>query len=198
MFSKVKAKWLQLKAQNPDKSSAQILTIVLSGGVRIMLAHYYLRGCTKGHLVSVNGKPKIKNQGTLVLGDEVRIWSNIERAKIFTGPKGTLKIGKNSRINGSHITAQNKITIGDNCRISPYTLIMDSDFHDLKNHFVDVTGEEIVIEDNVWVASKATVLKGVTIGKGSVVAAGAVVTKSIPPYSVAAGVPAKVIKSLKE
>ena len=52
----------------------------------------------------------------------------------------------------------------------------------------------IVIEDDVWVGSRATVLKGVTVGKGSIVAAGAVVTKNIPPYSIAGGVPAKVIK----
>lgn len=199
MYSKVKAKWHQLKEQNPEKSNIHVLKTAISGAYRVMLAHYYLRSCTsKGQLVSVNGKPKIKNQGTLILGDDVRIWSSIEKAKIFTGPKGTLSIGKNSRVNGSHITAQNKITIGQNCRISPYTLIMDSDFHDLKDHFVDVSGEEIIIEDNVWIASKATVLKGVTIGRGSVVAAGAVVTRSIPPFSVAAGVPARVIKTLKE
>ena len=53
----------------------------------------------------------------------------------------------------------------------------------------------MVIEDDCWIASNAVILAGVTIGKGSVVAAGAVVTESVPPFSVVGGVPAKLIKS---
>jgi len=56
-----------------------------------------------------------------------------------------------------------------------------------------ITHQGVVIEDDVWIGSKATILDGVTIGRGSVVGAGAVVTRSIPPYSIAVGVPAKVI-----
>lgn len=54
---------------------------------------------------------------------------------------------------------------------------------------------KIVIEDNVWIGDKVTILSGVTIGKGSVVAANAVVTKDVPPHSVVGGIPAKIIKS---
>ncbi|MST85779.1 hypothetical protein FYJ73_14080 [Prevotellaceae bacterium LKV-178-WT-2A] len=53
----------------------------------------------------------------------------------------------------------------------------------------------VVIEDNVWIGDKASIHSGVTIGKGTIVACNAVVTKDVPPYSVVAGVPAKVIKS---
>lgn len=67
---------------------------------------------------------------------------------------------------------------------------------------IDVSDDEklpendlpIVIEDDVWCGANVTILKGVTIGHGSVVAAGAVVTKSFPPYSIIGGVPAKLIK----
>lgn len=52
----------------------------------------------------------------------------------------------------------------------------------------------MVIEDDVWCGANVTILKGVTIGRGSIVAAGAVVTKSFPPYSIIGGVPAKLIK----
>lgn len=52
----------------------------------------------------------------------------------------------------------------------------------------------VVIEDDVWIGANVTILKGVTIGRGSVVAAGVVVTKSCPPYSIIGGVPAKVLK----
>lgn len=58
-----------------------------------------------------------------------------------------------------------------------------------------VTVSFVVIEDDCWIASNSTILAGVTIGKGSVVAAGSVVTKNVPPYSVVAGSPATVIKS---
>lgn len=70
-------------------------------------------------------------------------------------------------------------------------------------YIIDVTDKEklpendlpVVIEDDVWVGANVTILKGVTIGRGSVVAAGAVVTKSCPPYSIIGGVPAKVLKN---
>ena len=53
---------------------------------------------------------------------------------------------------------------------------------------------DVIIEDDVWVGTKAVILKGVTVGKGSVVAAGSIVTKDVPPYSIVGGVPARVIK----
>jgi acetyltransferase-like isoleucine patch superfamily enzyme len=58
-----------------------------------------------------------------------------------------------------------------------------------------VKKEKVVIEDDCWIASNSILLAGVTIGKGSVVAAGSVVTQDVPPYSVVAGVPARVIKN---
>ena len=61
-----------------------------------------------------------------------------------------------------------------------------------------ITAEGITIEDDVWLGSSVTVVDGITIGKGSIVGAGAVVTKSLPPYSIAVGVPAKVVKDRRE
>jgi acetyltransferase-like isoleucine patch superfamily enzyme len=60
-----------------------------------------------------------------------------------------------------------------------------------------VEKKEVIIEDDCWIAANSILLAGVTIGKGSVVAAGSVVTENVPPYSVVAGVPAKWIKSRK-
>ena len=87
--------------------------------------------------------------------------------------------------------------IGENVRIAPYSIILDSDFHSVSDHFAEVEGEPIIIEDNVWITTRATILKGVTIGKGSVIAAGAVVNKDVPPYSIVGGVPAKLIKKVE-
>jgi acetyltransferase-like isoleucine patch superfamily enzyme len=58
--------------------------------------------------------------------------------------------------------------------------------------------KSVVIEDDVWIGGRVNILAGVTVGRGSVVAAGAVVTHDVPPYSVVAGVPAKVIKTRKQ
>jgi maltose O-acetyltransferase len=55
----------------------------------------------------------------------------------------------------------------------------------------------VIIEDNVWLATRCTILKGVTIGHGAVVAAGAVVTRDVPPYTLVGGVPAKIIRYIE-
>lgn len=94
------------------------------------------------------------------------------------------------------------LTIGKKVIFGPHPTIITGD------HRVDVIGKYImdsteklpendapvVIEDDVWTGANVTILKGVTIGRGSVIAAGAVVTKSFPPYSIIGGVPAKVLK----
>ena len=102
------------------------------------------------------------------------------------------------------LTTRAKLKIGNFVMFAPGVMIVTGD------HRTDIIGKymhqvtdadkrpeddkDVVIEDDVWVGANATILKGVTIGRGSVVASGAVVTKSCPPYSVVAGVPARVIK----
>lgn len=99
-------------------------------------------------------------------------------------------------------------TIGKKVLFGPHPTIITGDHRIdiLGKYMTDVTVEEkfvdgvnvydqpVVIEDDVWVGANVTILKGVTIGHGSVVAAGAVVTKSCPPYSIIGGVPAKVLR----
>lgn len=198
-LSLIKSKFGNYRKNNPQRSLLQFVIDIITSGYRLFLAKLYLRKCTRiGKMVSVNGKPMINNRGEIILGDEVRVWSNIQQAKILTGKGGRLVVGRNSRLNGVHIYAGMFVSIGDNVRIAPYSIILDSDFHDINNHFADGLAKPVVIGNNVWIATRATILKGVTIGDGAVVAAGAVVTKDIPPYTVVAGVPAKVIKKLNK
>ena len=198
-LSLLKSKYTVFQEQNQDASTVDFIFSVLKGAWRILAAKYYLRNCTKvGKMVSVNGKPVIDNQGEMIFADEVRVWSTIVQAKLYTGKKGRLVVGKNSRLNGVHIDVRDLVSIGENVRIAPYTIILDSDFHDVRDHFAEGTSKPICIEDDVWIATRATILKGARIGKGAVIAAGAVVTKDVPPYCVAAGVPARVIKKLRE
>lgn len=193
----LKTKLKAFRKNNPEGNVFHLLKFILNGLIRSVNAYIYLRSCKKGKFISVNGRPIIDNQGIMEFDDEVRIWSTVIQARLYTGPSGKLIVGKNSRLNGVHIDARQLITIGENVRIAPYTIILDSDFHDLQNHFDDGISKPVTIENNVWIATRATILKGVTIGEGSVVAAGAVVTKSVPPFTVVAGVPAIPIKHIK-
>lgn len=105
-----------------------------------------------------------------------------------------VSIGEMSSIgSGAWVYALDKIIIGKNvCIGEDVRLITGS--HDVASPHFDLVTKPITINDNVWVATGAMVLPGVTIGEGAVVAAGAVVTKDVEPWTVVGGNPAKVIK----
>lgn len=106
----------------------------------------------------------------------------------------TLWIGANSVINSKcRMDTRGGIKIGNNVSISSDVVILTAD-HDMDNENMDGRNKGVIINDYVWIGTRATLLPGVNIGYGAVVATGAVVTKDVPPYGVAAGVPAKVIK----
>ena len=193
-FQTISVKLKAFKERNPDATPMEVVRGMGKGGIRMLMAKFYLRNCQAGKFVSVNGKPVIENKGKMIFGDMVCIWSDVVQAKLYTGKHGQLLVGTNSRLNGVHISANHSVVIGKNVRIAPYSIILDSDFHDIKDHFAEGKSAAVTIEDNVWIATRATILKGVTIGEGSVVAAGAVVTHDVPPHTVVAGVPAQVIK----
>lgn len=86
------------------------------------------------------------------------------------------------------------ITIGENVAISENVTIWDSDAHKLGTED-EVKCLPVVIGDKVWIGTNVVILKGVTIGDGAIIAAGAVVNKDVPPFTLVGGVPAKVIKS---
>jgi len=118
------------------------------------------------------------------------------------GEKSRISIGKRTLAsNNIAICAMRSVQIGAGCQIGNEVTIYDCDFHEIDPATrLDSPGEiaPVSIGDNVWLGSRVMVLKGVTIGDNSVVAAGAIVTSSIPPNVVAAGIPAKVIKQIGE
>lgn len=95
--------------------------------------------------------------------------------------------------------AAESIVIGDACMIAHGVYISDADWHGIYDRAQPV-GETkpVVFEDNVWIGDSAIICKGVTIGKNSIIGAGAVVTKDVPPNSIFAGNPAKLVKSLED
>lgn len=84
------------------------------------------------------------------------------------------------------------ITIGQHVGISEDVIILTAD-HNIRSEYFEGQNKGVFIEDYVWVGTRATILPGVNLGKGAVVAAGAMVTKSIPPFEIWAGIPAKKI-----
>jgi maltose O-acetyltransferase len=160
-------------------------------------ARIQLRGAEfRGKRVSLKGRAVIHNEGRITLGDRVRLVSTVAKLELATMPGGHLDIGDNVFINyGCSISSSKLVRIGDDCLIGSHVMIMDCDFHRIEDKAWDVTGEPIIIEDRVWVANRAIILKGVRIGHDAVVAAGSVVTRDVPPRSVVAGMPAKVVRT---
>ena len=122
------------------------------------------------------------------IGKHTAISRNVE----FKSPQ-YITIGSNTTINSKAIIdGRGGLIIGDNVDIAEYANIWTLE-HDYNSPNYDAISGKVVIEDYVWIASRATILPGVTIGKGAVVAAGSIVTKDVPAYTVVAGVPAKKI-----
>jgi maltose O-acetyltransferase len=154
---------------------------------------------------------KTKNKENIRIGDNCRI-----RCHLIALGSGKIQIGNNTYIGGpSKIGAVESITIGNDVIISVDVHVFDNNNHptdpatrlamtqsaDSEGPLWSWTESEskpVVIEDNVWIGERCTILKGVRIGKGSIVACNSVVTKDVPPYTIVAGNPAKVVKSLLE
>ena len=122
-------------------------------------------------------------------------------ANIILNPGATLSLGSGCMNNDCEIVCHDSITIGEDVTISKRTVIRDSDNHTVKDLAADDSSGKrevtapIRIGNHVWIGMNVTILKGVTIGDGAIIAAGSVVNKDIPARCLAAGVPAKVIKT---
>ena len=159
-------------------------------------ARWYLRSAQqRGARVTLRGRMRVSNEGRLTIGNRVRLVSTLARSELATLPGGHIEIGDNVFINfGTSIVSSARVSIGSDCLIGTHVTIMDCDFHRVEDKAWDTTGQPIVLEDRVWLGNRSIILKGVTIGHDSVVAAGAVVTRDVPPRVVAAGNPARVVR----
>ena len=144
-----------------------------------------------------------------VFGGPVRIGSHITllgcsdkktRLTVWSDRKDIdgITIGDHVLISpGVRISAANSIFIADSCMLASHAYITDSDWHGIYDRSLPPdTVSRVVLEENVWIGDSAIVCKGVTIGKNSIIGAGAVVTSDIPANVIAVGNPARVIKKL--
>jgi galactoside O-acetyltransferase len=143
----------------------------------------------------------------LSIGDDTQVSASLRTDR----SPATIEIGARTSIGGSLIVAAQRVSIGDDVLISWDVTIVDHDSHNLdfalrkddavawhagKKDWSNVAIAPVTICDKVWIGLGVTVLKGVTIGEGAVVAARSVVTKSVPPWTLVAGNPARALKQL--
>ena len=139
-------------------------------------------------VVQLGSKSELNIDGDVAIGPGVHL---------LIGPNAKLTIGDFSRVTAnSRILVKKEIRIGSHTQISWDVQIMDTDFH----HIYDSDGntkvntKPVTIGNNVWVGSRVTIMKGVTIGDNAVIAAGSVVTRDVPRLALVAGNPARVIR----
>lgn len=178
--------------------SAALTKLYHAGAV--LNAQWHLRHATHlGTRVRLWGRPSIECLGKLTVGNRVRLKSTIATLEIGVGPQGSLEIGDSVFINyGCSIAATLLIRIGARCNIGTHVIMMDNDFHEVNPELRSQmpASAPILLGENVWLGARAIVLRGVNIGAHSVIGAGSVVAHDIPARVVAAGVPAKVIRSI--
>jgi len=165
----------------------------------VLWGRWVLRHATSiGHWTRVRGRPRIFNKGTMIIGSRVNLYSTPVRSELVCFPGAQLVIGDRTFINyGVSICATSSIQIGHNCAIGNHCIMLDNDFHsvEMETRSAVPPSAAMVVGNNVWLGVRVIVLKGVHIGDGAVIGAGSVVTHDIPPRSLAAGVPARVIRT---
>lgn len=165
-------------------------------------------------LVRIGSRSKVQwwamrsaRDGQIVVGEDCNLRCRIS----FDSPRAQIFVGDRCFIGASHLVCHSKIEIGDDVIISWGVTIVDHDSHPLswserRNDVLDwAVGEKkwrdvnispVIVGARVWIGFGASILKGVSIGEGAVVGANAVVTRDVPPYTVVAGNPARVIRNL--
>ena len=157
----------------------------------------FSRSCQHvGTGLQILNKCQLSVSGKMEVGNNFYVRSHkYNPVEISVSSGACLKIGDDTFLNqGVRIACSKEIYIGNNCLIGDECVILDTDYHAAPNGIVKTA--PVIIEDNVWLATRVIVIRGVTIGHGSIIGAGSVITKSIPPNTFAAGQPVRIIKSL--
>jgi acetyltransferase-like isoleucine patch superfamily enzyme len=157
----------------------------------LLLRRYFNRGA--GLILSLPGGPRpvVKNRGGQIVVESCSFESGV-RLEVYQ--VATLTIGKGVYLNRNvHIVTAAAVTIGRGVKIGWDTVIMDTDLHGHSGRPAE--SKPVVIEDDVWIGCRVLILKGVHVGRGAIIGAGAIVTKNVPPLAVVGGPRATVLFS---
>lgn len=196
---------LRMAIDMPWKATNEIRRILM-----IPLAAWVLRGVNMGKGWQCYGLPIIQKhrQSTMKIGDRMNL-----RSTVVSNPLGPnhpvilstrragaqLMIGDDFGMTGGSIVVDECITIGNRVWVGANTIIADTDFHPIDPEIrrvrpLDARTAPITIDDDVFIGMNCLILKGITIGERSVIGAGSVVTRDVPPRTVVAGNPAMMIR----
>ena len=168
-----------------------------STGVALRRVYYHFRLAASAPELSIQTNVSITCPGCISIGRKGYLARD---CKLYATPESPIRIGANFSANANvmiNARGSGHITIGNNVLIGPNVVLRSNDHvfgrADVLINDQGMTEGTITIGNDVWIAANAVVLQNVSIGDGAVVAAGAVVTKNVPPYTVVGGVPARTI-----
>jgi acetyltransferase-like isoleucine patch superfamily enzyme len=183
------------------RNALTVLRRVRHDVVAVMRARWHLRHARSvGTRVRLRGRrPAIVARGAIDIGERVQLVSTLAPLELYAETGAELRIGARSLVNfGTSIVALERVTIGERSLIGTHCLITDTSFHEVdpERRLEPPKASPVTIGENVWLGARVVVLPGVTIGDDCAIGVGSVVTSDIPARSLAAGVPARVIRSL--
>lgn len=180
-----------------DKTGRELSTAQFFGKVVNRMGSIFLEALVYFlHLVGCFPSHTFRRFFYRLSGVKIGKGSTIHTRTNFYDPRNVV-IGEDSIVGeGAVLDGRAGLTIGDHVDIASEVMVYNSQ-HDINDDNFNAVNREVVIEDYVFVGPRSIILPGVKIGRGAIVAAGAVVTKDVPPYAIVAGVPAKVIGERK-
>jgi acetyltransferase-like isoleucine patch superfamily enzyme len=186
-------KW-QRDRSTPLPARAKKAAAVVADRLR---ARAYLHNAEVGANVRITGRPRIRNEGRLVIGDNCHLRSIVATLELYVAPGAEMIMGKEVHLNsGNTFAAFSRVELGDRVEVAPHVTVYDTTFHDLYERHVLPEPRPVIIEDDVWLGTKSTILPGVRIGRGAVVVAHALVTRDVEPFTIVSGVPAEPVAEL--
>jgi acetyltransferase-like isoleucine patch superfamily enzyme len=157
-----------------------------------LLGLWFSRKLSKHGITVVTGGfplPRVINRGGTIIAENCQFYSGV---RIEVGKGAVVRIGNGTYLNRNTTIVSNlSVDIGPDCKVSWDVVLMDSDQHSIPGK--DSADRPICIGSGVWIGCRSIILKGVRIGDGAIVAAGSVVTKDVPAWTVVGGVPARVL-----
>jgi acetyltransferase-like isoleucine patch superfamily enzyme len=165
-------------------------------GAALVNAQIKIRGRARVPFsVRLIGRIRLKGAGNVEFGQSVALVGDVVPIELFAHPGARISIGDHTFINyGTSISAYKHVEIGSHCLVGHYTLIVDRNEHGVEQRELAPPPAAVIIEDHVWIGSRAIILPGISIGHHSVIGAGSVVTKDVAANCLVVGNPARVVR----